>query len=209
MCGGKKLYIFDLDGTLADVYRAIHKSLNYTRKKFHLSAVTFAVVKRNVGAGDKNFIAGFFKAQLAPAALAVYRQRHKKDILRCSRLMPGAKALLRRLRAAGKITALATNRPGFYTRQITKALGLDDYLDFIVCADEIDSLKPAPKILNVIVKRFKAKKAETVFVGDMDIDLETARRAKISAVFVKGGSTPVSAARRYKGVKIISSLKEL
>jgi len=29
----KKIFIFDLDGTLVDAYRAIEDSLNYTRKK--------------------------------------------------------------------------------------------------------------------------------------------------------------------------------
>jgi phosphoglycolate phosphatase-like HAD superfamily hydrolase len=43
----------------------------------------------------------------------------------------------------------------------------------------------------------------------MDIDLETARRAKIDAVFVKGGSSKLSDVKKYKEKIVINSLKEL
>ena len=78
----KKLFVFDLDGTLADVYRAIEKSLNFTRKKFGYPKVDFKEIKRKVGRGDKLFIESFFSKKDAPKALGIYRKHHLKSVLK-------------------------------------------------------------------------------------------------------------------------------
>jgi phosphoglycolate phosphatase-like HAD superfamily hydrolase len=43
----------------------------------------------------------------------------------------------------------------------------------------------------------------------MDIDLETAKRAGVDVIFIKGGSSHASVAGKYKNAKTISSLKEV
>ena len=52
----KKLFIFDLDGTLVDAYGAIEKSLNFLRYSLGLNPISLTKVRRNVGYGDKHFI---------------------------------------------------------------------------------------------------------------------------------------------------------
>ena len=202
----KLLYIFDLDGTLVDAYGAIHKSLNATRKKFGYSPISFSVVKNTVGKGDALFIKVFFKPQETGAALEFYRKVHVKDLGRHCRVLPYGLSLLKRLKKQGKIVAMATNRPRIYTGLIVKKLGILKYFDKILCADEINSLKPRPKILNLIIKQFKVKKSQAVYLGDMDIDMEAAARAKIDAIFMAGGSSPLNCAGNNK---IAYSLKEV
>ncbi|MFA6281050.1 MAG: HAD family hydrolase [Candidatus Omnitrophota bacterium] len=205
----KKLFIFDLDGTLADAYRAIEKSLNFTLQNLGLRRVTFEEAKRKVGRGDKAFMETFFPESAISKALLIYRAHHKKALKSHSKLRPYAKELLRGLKRKHKIIAIASNRPSFYTNLILKSLGIKRYFDFVLCADEIKSNKPNPKILNVILKKFKVRKSDAVFVGDMDIDLETAKRAKMDVVFIEGGSSHLRAVRKYKNKKVISSLKEI
>jgi phosphoglycolate phosphatase len=205
----KKLFIFDLDGTLADAYKAIEKSLNFTLQNLGLKKVSFDEAKRKVGRGDKAFMETFFPGSSQKKALLIYRAHHKKALKSYSKLRPYAKELLRNLKRKDKLTAIASNRPSVYTNLILRALGIKKYFDFVLCADDIKSNKPNPKILKVILKKFKVKRSEAVFVGDMDIDLETAKRAKIDVVFIKGGSSHLHAVREYKNKKVINSLKEI
>lgn len=205
----KKLFIFDLDGTLADAYMAIEKSLNFTLQNLGLKKVSFDEAKRKVGKGDKAFMETFFPESVIKKALLIYRAHHKKALKFHSKLRPYAKELLRNLKSKHKITAIASNRPSVYTNLMLKSLGIKRYFDIVLCADEIKSNKPDPKILNVILKKFKVEKSEAVFVGDMDIDLETAKRADIDVVFIKGGSSHLRAVRKYKNKKVINSLKEI
>lgn len=205
----KKLYIFDLDGTLVDSFGAIEKSLNYTLKKLGYSQVSYTVVKRSVGRGDRLFISTFFPKELCEKALETFRLHHRQSLLRYSKLLPFARKLLYQLKRRKKILAVATNRPRLFTNIIMDKLDIKKYFDYILCADEIKSLKPDPRILRTVMNRFQVTCDDTVFVGDMDIDLETAMRASVDAVFIKGGSSSLRDIRKYSNKRIVSSLDEI
>lgn len=205
----KKLFIFDLDGTLVDAYTAIEKSLNFTLKKFGRPSVTCEEVKKKVGKGDRLFMKLFFREEDIERALDVYRPHHAKALLRYTRLRPYARKLLYTLKRKNKLLAIASNRPHYFTNIILKKLGIRKYFDIILCADQINSLKPNPKILYIIIKKLGVARKDTVYAGDMDIDMETARRGNIDAIFIKGGSSSLSSVREYKNKKVVSSLDEI
>ena len=205
----KKLFIFDLDGTIADSYSAIERSLNFTLRKFGYKKVSYQKVKRNVGRGDERFILAFFQQKDAYSALPIYRAHHKRSLMLYSKLRPDAKKLLSVLRRRKRILAVASNRPAYFTNILLKKLGIKKYFLYVLCADQIKSLKPNPKILNILIKRAGVDKKDAVFIGDMDIDLETAQRAKIDSVFIKGGSSSLADVRKYKNKKIISRLDQI
>lgn len=205
----KRLYIFDLDGTLADAYRAIEKSLNFTLKKLGYPTVSYQEAKRKVGRGDRIFMETFFNRKNIAKALKIYRSHHKRAVIGHSKLRPYAKDLLTTLKRKNKMLAIASNRPSYFTALILEALRIRKYFDLVLCADEIKSNKPNPRILNAILKRLSVKKPEAVFIGDMDIDLETAKRARMDVVFVRGGSSALSSVKKYKNKKVVSSLKEV
>jgi len=204
--GVKRLFIFDLDGTLADAYGAIEKSINFTLKRLGLPLVAYQEVKKRVGRGDRLFMKSFFPAKDMEKVLKVYRPHHAKALLRYTRLKPYAKKLLYTLKKEKKLLAIASNRPYYYTNIILKKLGIRKYFDVVLCADQINSLKPGPKILYTIIKKLGVSKEETVYTGDMDIDMETAKRAKVDAIFITGGSSTINAVKKYKNKKVIHSL---
>ncbi len=206
----KKMFVFDVDGTLIDAYDAIRESLNATRREFGYREVSLTRVKRSVGRGDVLFIKEFFKEPDRKKALAFYRLHHKRSVLSLSRPIAGVRRVLYSLKRRKKITAVASNRPTAFTNLLLKKNGLRQYLDYVICADKLKRLKPDPAIVLRAIGRFKVSRREAVFIGDMDIDLETARRAGVDGVFVKGGSTPLGVIRKkFPRATIISSLKEV
>jgi HAD superfamily hydrolase (TIGR01509 family) len=205
----KKIFIFDLDGTLVDAYKAIHESLNFTLRVLGHAPVSYTVAKRNVGKGDKRFMRTFFPRKEFTKALRIYRKHHKRALARFTSLKPGAKEMLYLLKKRNKIIAIASNRPQYFTNIILKALKIKKYFDIVVCADTVGGIKPNPKILYAILKRFKLTPQEAVYIGDMGIDLETAKRAGIDAVFVKGGSSTLAQVKRYTKKKVVASLDKI
>ncbi|GEM_PF-4991915 len=81
---------------------------------------------------------------------------------------------------------------------------------YLLCADRVNNLKPHPEILFKIMEKLKVSKEEVVFVGDMDIDMETAKRAGVDSIFLKGGSSSLKEVKnKFNGVKIANSLKDV
>jgi HAD superfamily hydrolase (TIGR01549 family) len=205
----KKLFIFDLDGTIADAYTAIWKSLNFTRKKFKLKPISYNEVKRKVGRGDRLFMEVFFPKDMMERALIIYKKHHKKSLARYSKQKKNARKVLNILNKRSKLLAIASNRPYYFTVIILKSLDMKKYFDIVACADRVRSIKPKPGILYYVLRKLRVKKQDAVFVGDMDIDMETAERAGMDAIFITGGSSSLSAVKKYKNKKVIRSLEEI
>jgi phosphoglycolate phosphatase len=204
-----RLIIFDIDGTIVDAYGAIRNSLNYVNRKFGRKDIGMDTVKRLIGHGDKNFIETFFKGNDVKPALEIYRKHHEKALLTDSRVLPCARQVLSRLRKKGYKLAVASNRPKKFSLILLKRLGLIKYFDMVECAKNKRELKPRPALLIKTMRHLKAKRIETIYVGDMAIDVKAGRNAGIRTIAVLGGSSSRAQLRREKPYRIISSLCEI
>lgn len=205
----KKLFIFDLDGTLVDSYLAIQKSLNATRKKFGFKEIGLKRVIKAVGKGDRKFIQEFFPPELEDKALKIYRKQHKIDLLKYVKPMPYAKELLRFLKKRKIKIAIASNRPTKFTHLILNKLSMKKYIDYVLCGDRIKKLKPEPEIVFKILEKYKLSPHQTVFVGDMVIDIETAKNAGIDSVAITTGSSTQKELKKSHPTYLFKNLRQL
>lgn len=204
-----KLAIFDLDGTLIDAYRAIADSFNYAMRCLLLPEQDFLTIKKVVGMGDANLLKPFVPKASLGKAVALYRAHHKNSLGRKSKLMPGAEKLLANLKKEGVKLAVASNRPTEFSLIILRVLKIKKYFDYILCADKLKFGKPHPAMLNSILRKLKVKKEEAVYVGDMAIDAEAGRRAKIKTIIVLGGSSSKAEIKKSRPFKVMRNLASL
>jgi len=64
-------------------------------------------------------------------------------------------------------------------------------------------------MLNRIVKRFALKKSQVIYAGDMVIDAQAGRRAKIKTVIVTSGSSRNIDIQKEQPFRIISAISRL
>jgi phosphoglycolate phosphatase len=204
-----KLIIFDLDGTLVDAYTAIGSSFNYVMRRLGLKPQTLSILRHLVGWGDINLLKPFVAPGDLKHALSLYRNHHKYSLLKHSHLYPYALPLLRSLKAEGYKLAVASNRPSKFSYILLKHLKIIDLFDYVLCADQSRYAKPHPEMLNKIVKRFALKKSQALYVGDMVIDAQAGRRAKINTVIVTSGSSSKFAIKRERPFRIIPAINRL
>lgn len=204
-----KLIIFDLDGTLIDAYPAIIRSFNYTMRRLGYPARDAATIRRAVGWGDEFLLRPFVKAHNLKKALQIYRSHHKRALFKGSRLFPGVKGLLSRLKIKGKKIAVASNRPTKFSLILMRYLGLDKYLDYYLCADKLRRGKPDPEILNKIRRKFSLKTKDVIYVGDMVIDAQAGRRARVKTIVVTTGSSTRQELKKEKPYRIIDRITAL
>lgn len=203
---GIKLVIFDLDGTLVDAYEAITKSVNFTLKKLGYKEELTSRIRAAVGWGDRRLLGAFIEEKCLDSALVIYRRHHRIALKKYSKLLPGAKELLKYLKQRDFKTAIASNRPTEFTRIILRQLKLKEYFDYALCADKLPEGKPNPEILLRIMRRLKVEPEQVVYAGDMTIDVETARNAGVLSIAVGGGSSSLAEIKKARPFKIIKSL---
>ncbi len=207
-----KLIIFDLDGTLVDAYKAIAISFNFTMRKLKLPPQEPLVIRRSVGWGDEALLGPFVSRRLLKRALAIYRQHHKKSLLEHSRVFSATIRVLKYLRKERYKLAVASNRPTRFCWILIRHLKIDRFFDLVLCADKIKNYKPHPEILLRIISKLSCQPKQTLYVGDMTVDILAGRRAKVKTVGVLTGSSTrdeIINTKPWKIIKDISKLPEL
>jgi HAD superfamily hydrolase (TIGR01549 family) len=204
-----KLIIFDLDGTLLDAYGAIEHSLNSVRKRFNLEPISYSEVKRAVGKGDKVLIEDYFKAEDAEEALKLYRRLHRDALIKYGKLLPGAEEMLLYLKEKNYYIGLGTNRPAAFTELIIKHLNIASIFDYLACADKLGAFKPDPEMILKAIDTLGLDPKEVVYIGDMVIDIETAKNAKVRSIAITTGSSSREELEALSPTIIIDSLYKL
>ena len=95
-------------------------------------------------------------------------------------LEPHLKPLLRQLRPRIK-TAVGTNRSDTMDA-VMEVHGLTSGFDLVVTASDVPAPKPAPDILNRVLTTFQFNPAETIYIGDSEVDEMAADAAGIPLV---------------------------
>ncbi len=204
-----RLVIFDLDGTLVDAYRAIAGSFNHTMRALGYPGQDNLTIRRAVGWGDENLLRPFIKPKDLPRAIGIYRNHHARSLTRYSRLFPGVTRLLRALKTEGFKLAVASNRPTRFSLLLLGHLGIRKYFDCVLCADACTYGKPHPQILNSIMKKFSLKPQQAMYVGDMTIDAEAGRRARVRTIIITTGSSAASEIKKIKPYRTIRNISAL
>ena len=198
-----------MDGTLADAYEAISKSVNFTLQKLGCPKASYLKIRKAVGWGDRRLLAAFIPEKDMDAALSIYRRHHRISLKKYSRLMPYSKGVLEYLRGNNIKAAIASNRPTEFTKILLNSLGIKGCFDYVLCADKLTEGKPNPEIILKILRELKINPPQALYVGDMVIDVETGHNAGVKAIAVLGGSSTLAEIKKARPFKIIKSLASL
>ena len=92
--------------------------------------------------------------------------------------------MLNLLKGNGIFRAINTNRTTSMPH-IMERFGLGPFFDMVVTALDVKNPKPHPESIEKILHRFDLKKDEAVFVGDSEVDQQTAKSAGIQFIAYK------------------------
>ena len=104
------------------------------------------------------------------------------DGLKDVALYPDATVVLRQLKSAGKATAVVSSSPRRAVHGILDKNDMHDLLDIVICAEDVENLKPDPECIHSAVGQLGGQLASTVIIGDSDKDILAAQNAGINSI---------------------------
>jgi phosphoglycolate phosphatase len=179
-------YIFDLDGTLIDSFPAITASVNHVRAHHKLDPLSIEKVKTKVGRGLEYLLEKTIPTLDPTSDQQIYRDHHEQVFLEKTAVLPHAEEVLRQLDSEGKRIALASNKMRDFSNRILEHFGLLPLFDLVLGPESVPCRKPAPDMLEIALARWKIPASEILYVGDLTVDVETARAAGLPVCILLG-----------------------
>jgi phosphoglycolate phosphatase len=193
-----ELVIFDLDGTLIDSQLDLAHSVNAALGHMGLAPLAHETVSSYVGNGAPVLMRRALGPQASEAEVQhalefflAYYHEHKLDY---TRLYPGVRESLDRLREARVAMAVLTNKPVKISRAILDGLGVGGHFFRVYGGNSFEQKKPHPMGVDRLVEERGAAREATLLVGDSAVDVRTARNARVRSAGMTYGFQPESLA---------------
>jgi len=180
--------IFDFDGTLIDSYEPITESLNHVREAFGKPPLPVGEVKGMVGHGLEHLIEAAIGLEQVAEGVRLFRERYATICESRTKILPQVRETIEELDRRTYQMAIATNKPSYFARDILKALDLEHLFVEVLGPNDVERPKPDPEMLEIIMSRLGLGSDETLYVGDMPLDIEVARNAGVAVFALPTGS---------------------
>lgn len=186
--------LFDFDGTLADSFAAITASTNHVRTSYGLPPLPESEVREYVGLGLHKLMEDLAPGADPDEAVRRYRAHHGSVMFAGTKLLPGVADTLTELARRGLKLAVCSNKQVAFTRELVTHFGLGPIFAHVLGPDDVGGrAKPDPAMLFEACTRLGVRPADAVYVGDMAVDVDTAKAAGIPVWLVPGGATGTEA----------------
>ncbi len=207
-----KAILFDLDGTLLNTLDDIKNSVNYMLKKHGFKERTLDEIRSFVGDGAKQMIErsiGFTEPkELVLECLSTYEAHyeiHKADL---TKPYDGVYDLLNQLKEKDIRLAVVSNKPMPQVIPLIEGL-FPGYFEVILGETSELKRKPSPEMLFYAIEALKLSKEDVLFVGDSDVDMQTAINANVDAIAVLWGFRDETVLKKYQPKYIVNHPKEI
>ncbi|MBQ1758800.1 MAG: HAD-IIIA family hydrolase [Prevotella sp.] len=207
-----KTYIFDLDGTLLDTLNDLHASCNYALRTHGMPERSLEEVRQFVGNGVKKLmeraIPDGLENPLFEETLQTFRQHYLLHNLDTTLPYPGIMEMLQQLKAQGKRIAVVSNKFYAATQDLCKHF-FGDTIQVAIGEREDIKKKPAPDTVLEALRQLQVTRQDAVYVGDSEVDVETARNSGIPCISVLWGFRSKSFLLSHGATTFIETPNEL
>ncbi|MBL0701016.1 MAG: HAD family hydrolase [Desulfosarcina sp.] len=201
-----KVVAFDCDGVMFDTINTNRAYYNHILENFGRPEMTQEELEYvHIHTADKSIARLFDDTESFKAAINYCKQLSYIPFLKYMDIEPYLKMLLEKLRKNYK-TAIATNRTTTMDSVLSKN-NLEDLFDIVVTALDVEHPKPYPDSLISILKYFKLKPENLIYIGDSTLDEQAAKAAGV--FFVAYDNTSIPADFHIKSLKDMESIIEI
>lgn len=182
--------IFDLDGTLLNTLDDLMDATNFALSELHYPVRTIDEIRRFVGNGvgklmERSLPDGIQNAHYEDA-MRIFRQYYNIHCEDKTRAYEGITELLQQLKAAGCKIAVVSNKPNRAVKRLCEIF-FQDTVTAAIGEKEGVRRKPAPDMVEHALSNLGSCKECAVYVGDSDVDIQTAANSGLECISVTWG----------------------
>lgn len=183
-------YIFDLDGTLLSTLGDLAASTNHALRLYGMPEHTLDEVRWMVGNGvhlliERAIPGGATNPQF-DSVFAAFRSHYVEHSLDTTRPYRGVPEMLARLKADGRRIAVVSNKFYAATEELCRHF-FGDTVEVAIGERENIRRKPAPDTVIEALRQLGVGREGAVYVGDSEVDVETARNCGLPCISVLWG----------------------
>ena len=186
----KKLLIFDLDGTLVDTLVDLKNAVNHALLLKNYPERSLEQIRKAIGNGVAKLVARSIPNGVDnpdyPETFAEFRKYYSIHATDFTKPYPGVLNQLINLKKQGYLIAVATNKLTDIARPLLDGF-YPNIFDFIQGDEPGMDRKPAPMMVETLCKRFNVDKKDAFYIGDTNVDMETAENSGVDFVLVTYG----------------------
>lgn len=210
----KRLAIFDLDGTLLNTIADLAQSTNYALRNNYFAEHDIEQYKYFVGNGiNKLFERALPEGEKTEENISKIRKDFLEfyDQHNCDMTKPydGITEMLKTLQSHNVMLAVASNKYDSATQKLIRHYFGD--IRFVEISGNKENMptKPNPQIVNNILDKTNCSKQEVLYIGDSNVDMQTAQNAQIEACGVSWGFRPLEELLSYNPKYIANEPKDI
>jgi len=177
--------VFDLDGTLIDSLPLVLASITHAVAPYGVRP-TMEIFAQLGGPPERFMLELVRERRHLPDALARMETYHRANT-HLIQPFDGAATLLEFLGRTGVKRAIWTGRDRRSTESLLHELGLATSFVTVLCGDDLDTHKPDPAGLREILRRLEVAPAETLYIGDADVDVLGGSACGVETMLIRHG----------------------
>ena len=182
--------LFDLDGTLLDTLEDLADAVNHILERHRCPQRTLDEVRLFVGNGLGMLMRRSLPAQYSQTVSDLLAEELRTYYTAHSRIKTapyaGVRELLETLHAAGAKVAVVSNKADEAVGELC-SFYFPGLVDAAVGETAGRRPKPAPDAVELALERLHVDKTDAVYVGDSQVDLDTAKAAGLPCIAVTWG----------------------
>ena len=185
-----KAVIFDMDGTILDTLQDLRGSVNHALKMNGLPERSSKEIRSFLGNGMVQLIHKSVPEGTDEKTEAAVLEEHKTyypdHCAEKTKAYPGIKELLTYLHKRGIKTAVVSNKRDSNVKALVEKY-FDGLFDSAVGAREGAERKPSADLVKIALEEMGVSEDETIYIGDSDVDVATAKAAGLKMITVTWG----------------------
>ena len=182
--------VFDMDGTVLNTLEDLTVSMNYVLDRFNMPGHRLEEYRLFFGNGVKEALRLSLpegaSADIIDEMMVVFKEHYDAHCMDRTRPYDGIVDVMRQLKEKGYRLAIVSNKIDSAVKELNDRF-FADYVDTALGEKTGINRKPAPDMVYAALKEMGSTKEESIYIGDSEVDLMTARNSELPCISVLWG----------------------